>query len=222
VTVVCSDGSIYEADHVIVTVSLGVLKSSPKLFSPPLPQPKREAINNLGIGVVIKVSLEFSSPLVDDDYYKIGLIWSNGYDHILQVYPWLSKLYTFSRIGYSNCWITWFADEDAMIVQDLPTDIISDGLIKVLEIFLGKSIPTLVSMETVSWGKEKFFKGSYSYNAFGTGEKEREELAVPLDNLQVLFAGEATHNTLYSTTNGAYDTGMREGERLIKLYCNNN
>ena len=73
VVVTCSDGSVYYADHVIVTVSLGVLKNwtgvdqtitSDSLFSPPLPLCKLDAIHKLGFGVVYKVALEFSKPLV--------------------------------------------------------------------------------------------------------------------------------------------------------------
>ncbi|PSN36046.1 Peroxisomal N(1)-acetyl-spermine/spermidine oxidase [Blattella germanica] len=34
----------------------------------------------------------------------------------------------------------------------------------------------------------------------------------------LLFAGEATHSTHFSTVHGAIETGWREAERIIKLY----
>ncbi|WZY68611.1 hypothetical protein YC2023_000851 [Brassica napus] len=59
-----SDGSVVFADHVIVTVSLGVLKagieSDGGLFSPPLPEFKSDAIKRLGYGVVNKLFVEVS------------------------------------------------------------------------------------------------------------------------------------------------------------------
>lgn len=45
VVVRCGDGSSYRADHVIVTVSLGVLKKhGAEMFNPPLPQNKTDGI----------------------------------------------------------------------------------------------------------------------------------------------------------------------------------
>ena len=43
----------------------------------------------------------------------------------------------------------------------------------------------------------------------------------PVDKNKVLFAGEATHLEQYASVHRAYLTGMREAERLLKLFdCN--
>lgn len=58
--VVCADGSAYSADHVIFTPSIGVLKHDhPKIFTPHLPKAKRRAIEDLGYGTEVDVSLYF-------------------------------------------------------------------------------------------------------------------------------------------------------------------
>lgn len=52
-------------------------------------------------------------------------------------------------------------------------------------------------------------------------EASAEDLAKPLTvngNPVVLFAGEATHKSHFSTVNGAIETGHREADRIIGLY----
>ena len=50
-----------EADAVIVTVPLGVLKHGDIMFSPPLSPAKQQAIDTVGFGNVVKVIIEFST-----------------------------------------------------------------------------------------------------------------------------------------------------------------
>lgn len=78
VTIECSDGSIYEADHVIVTVSLGVLKDSYQtLFNPELPENKKNAIEELGIGAVAKLFFHFPTRWwSQNDFKSIGFFWT--------------------------------------------------------------------------------------------------------------------------------------------------
>ena len=62
VTVKCQNGQTFEADHVIVTSSLGYLKSNAAtMFDPPLSQKKMSAINRLGFGTADRIYLEFES-----------------------------------------------------------------------------------------------------------------------------------------------------------------
>lgn len=60
VTVKCSDGTEFNADHVIVSVPLGVLKhDNATLFTPELPRIKKNAIEGISFGAVGKIYLEF-------------------------------------------------------------------------------------------------------------------------------------------------------------------
>jgi lysine-specific histone demethylase 1 len=53
--VVCTDGEVFEADEVVVTAPLGVLKSDMVDFDPPLPGWKQGAIDRMGFGLLNKV-----------------------------------------------------------------------------------------------------------------------------------------------------------------------
>jgi len=55
VTVVCDNGESIEADAVVLTVPLGVLKSGRITFEPELPAQKTDAISRLGFGLLNKV-----------------------------------------------------------------------------------------------------------------------------------------------------------------------
>jgi hypothetical protein len=56
-TVVCSSGEVFEADQVILTSPLGVLKAETITFEPALPDWKKGAIDRMGFGLLNKVSL---------------------------------------------------------------------------------------------------------------------------------------------------------------------
>lgn len=60
VKVDCADGTSYSADHVIFTASVGVLKHDHlKIFSPSLPERKRSAVEDIGLGAVLDASFYF-------------------------------------------------------------------------------------------------------------------------------------------------------------------
>lgn len=60
-------GSKSAHDAVVVTVPLGVLKRGHITFAPALPQPKRQAIARLGMGILDKVYLRYGSVFWDRD-----------------------------------------------------------------------------------------------------------------------------------------------------------
>lgn len=53
--VVCTDGEVIQADEVVITAPLGVLKSDTVDFDPPLPSWKQGAIDRMGFGLLNKV-----------------------------------------------------------------------------------------------------------------------------------------------------------------------
>lgn len=53
-TIECDDGSVVEADRVVLTSPLGVLKSETISFQPPLPDWKKGAIKRMGFGLLNK------------------------------------------------------------------------------------------------------------------------------------------------------------------------
>lgn len=76
VSVGCKDGSVYTGNHVIVTVSLGVLKAQHEaIFHPPLPTRHKEAISRMCFGKYTKFFLEYENPFWDSDSEGYVFIW---------------------------------------------------------------------------------------------------------------------------------------------------
>ncbi|XP_053327207.1 peroxisomal N(1)-acetyl-spermine/spermidine oxidase-like [Spea bombifrons] len=240
VKVLCEDGERFPATHVIVTVSLGCLKErASSLFDPQLPRGKTEAIARLGFGTVAKIFLEFSEPFWPDDCAGIQLVWERGpespggYADCNRGDFWRSEWY--KKIGGFDCvpmhrstlcgWITGRAAEH---METLSEQEVGAVCVRLLKRFTGWRVTELRGVLRSTWHSNPYIRGSYTNVPVGVDAvKEQTALAEPLPSphqkktlrpLQVLFAGEATHANFYTTTHGAFLTGVREAERILKLY----
>ena len=223
VQVICSNGEVHEADHVIVTVSLGVLQKRRELFEPPLPGWKQAAVDRLAIGVVDKVALRFTRPLVEEEHDEINFFWTAGDKDHPSVPPWARCQSKIDRVGDSNVYTAWFCGDDAHAIENMSDAELVSGIVSTLELFLKRPVerPSIVGRS--AWGRDKLFLGSYSYNPRGARKEDRLALSEPVDGttpMQLLFAGEATHPSRFSTTDGAFESGQREARRLLALICN--
>lgn len=202
VVVTTHDGTVHEADRVLVTVSLGVLKAGLIDFSPALPAAKVEAIQTVGFDFGMKVFLRFSqnfwnrfsilgSP-VCPVYYDAGL-GKSGSDHVLAGFMMGEKAEYLSALGDGAI---------SVILGEL------DGL------FNGQATATFQDARIMDWHKEPYVRGAYSFSSMGIGNK-RQALATPVSD-RLFFAGEATHTEgHFQTVHGALETGEREFERIL-------
>ena len=230
VTVMCRGGQAYHVDHVIVTSSLGVLQhrclGSSDLFTPSLPASKLSAMQALAMGMGETLLLEFHQPLLNTPHRAIELYWQEQQEEeeedILQRHPWARSVYILHRVQDSSVYGTWLTEGDALAMVELPESEVAEVLCAVIGRFLQRTIERPPRVHRSSWCTDPFVRGSYSYYSWGSSRRDREELGRPVDgstHLQLLFAGEATHPSMFSTTNGAFDSGEREADRLIQLYC---
>ncbi|XP_064599632.1 peroxisomal N(1)-acetyl-spermine/spermidine oxidase-like isoform X2 [Liolophura sinensis] len=223
VCVELENGEKMYANHVVVTVSVGVLKANAAhFFNPQLPIEKLRAIDHIGFGVVNKVMLEFDEQIVDPDVFRIELLWDKTPDDDSDLASsWFKKIYSF-EVDHEHVLIGWLSGREAMYIESLTEEQIGNDCVAVLKKFLKKDIPKPKRVIRTTWGSNQYTRGAYSYVAVGGTAQEMETLGEPLiaDNgkAQVLFAGEATHKSFYSTTHGALLTGQREAQRIIDIY----
>ncbi|KAG9270848.1 peroxisomal N(1)-acetyl-spermine/spermidine oxidase-like isoform X1 [Astyanax mexicanus] len=233
VRVLCGDGGEILADHVIVTVSLGCLKAqAASLFSPSLPAEKMEVIDKLSFGNIAKIFLEYEEAFWESDVSRISLIWDD--DSVESVSTnktqWLKHVSLFTVMKpqerFGNILIGWCPGDVADLIETMTEEELSSAITEHLRIFTGNlNIPPPKSVLQTRWRRNNFTHGSYTYIPVGVDGQVMDVLAQPLvgiknpsKDLQVLFSGEATIKTQYSTVQGALLSGHRDAERLAQLY----
>ncbi|NXW95403.1 PAOX oxidase, partial [Alopecoenas beccarii] len=235
VRVECEDGDAFLADHVIVTIPLGFLKECHQdFFQPPLPQQKAEAIRRLGFGTNNKIFLEFERPFWEPQQQLLEVVWEDESaleepDTDLEA-NWFKKLVGFvvlqppEQHGHVLC--GFIAGKESEYMETLSDTEVLNTMTRVLRTLTGNPhLPAPRSVLRSRWHSAPYTRGSYSYVAVGSSGDDIDVLAQPLPEdpedprpLQLLFAGEATHRTFYSTTHGALLAGWREAERLNRLF----
>lgn len=240
------DGATLSADHVIITVSLGVLKrgieQDQSMFHPHLPSFKIGAISRLGFGVVNKVFLQLKQSSHEFKFPFLQMVFHPPHSQLRDptIPNWIrntSSLYPIYK--NSRVVLSWFTGKEALHLESLTEEEIINGFSSTASNLLSKhqhtpNRNTNGSCESdanfgkalrTQWGSNPLFLGSYSYVAVGSSVADMDALSAPLPQsndggggLQILFAGEATHTTHYSTTHGAYFSGLREANRLLKHY----
>ncbi|XP_004634325.1 spermine oxidase isoform X2 [Octodon degus] len=235
VVVECEDCEVIPADHVIVTVSLGVLKRQyTSFFRPGLPMEKVAAIHRLGIGTTDKIFLEFEEPFWGPECNSLQFVWEDEAESRTLTYPpeqWYRKICGFDVLyppeRYGHVLSGWICGEEALVMERCDDEAVAEICTEMLRQFTGNpNIPKPRRILRSAWGSNPYFRGSYSYTQVGSSGADVEKLAKPLPYtesskmapMQVLFSGEATHRKYYSTTHGALLSGQREAARLIEMY----
>ncbi|XP_054259347.1 spermine oxidase-like isoform X2 [Macrosteles quadrilineatus] len=222
--VICTDGQKLTADHVLVTVSLGVLKETHfDMFSPPLPMQKVNAIQGLAIGTVDKIFIKFPYRWWPLDCPGFSLLWrKNDILHEDQG-GWMGEVFGFYSVDDNPLVMCgWVVGSAARHMEQCSDDQVRDSCYQLLKKFLGAhyDIPPPQYILRSKWHINPNFRGSYSHRTVLSDKTNAwaSDLSSPLpqpDKPVLMFGGEATHNHFYSTVHGAIETGWREADRLL-------
>jgi monoamine oxidase len=198
------------ADHVVVTLPLGVLKSGSVRFSPALSSAKQQAISKLGVGLLDKVALVFDHVFwrEQDDWIEF----LGDAEPRWQFSEWVSL----KRATGKNVLMAFNAANAAkQLEQSSDAELVAQAMAALRKIY-GAGVPNNPVRSVVTrWSADPFARGSYSFNALGSSPSMRTALAAT-SGKRVLFAGEACHNQHSGTVHGAYETGLAAATKLIK------
>ncbi len=202
------NGTITEADYVLVTVPLGVLKSGNIQFIPTLPTAKQTAIQKAGMNCVNKFLLTWNTAFWDNEQYICYTPETrdkfNYFVNVKKFHPNVNGLMTFA---YSNY---------ARQTETMPDAQIIDEIMLHLKDIYGNSIPNPTNMVRTKWQTNENSFGAYSFTQVGTELRHFEDLAEEIND-RLFFAGEHTEADYFSTAHGAYLSGIREADKIIDL-----
>ena len=204
VRVVTSSGE-FEAQQVLITLPLGVLKAGSIRFVPELPAAKREAIKRLGMGTLNKCYLKFSEAFWDKE--------ADWLEYLPETPGAWTEWVSFQRVARQPVLLGFNAADRGVEIEGWSDKAIVEDAMRTLRIMHGDDIPEPLDVQLTRWHRDPFARGSYSFNALGTTPATRDALAAPLEGA-LFFAGEATERNYFSTTHGAYLSGVRAAREM--------
>ena len=201
-----ADGTAYTARRVIVTCSLGVLKSGIMKFMPSLPAEKQLTINRLAMGNACKVLLRLRSADTARRIFRIANATSESL--LLVTNWWESASNERVLVGYvggpRTAAITALSDValKEMVTKELSKVFGEDFKEEVEEVLLAR------------WDNNPYIQGVYSYHPVGVRNRDREALAMHCGALY--WAGEATQiDGTYAMVHGAIASGYRAAKEAL-------
>lgn len=215
------DGEVLDADYIISTLPLGVLKYEPIKIEPALPDWKAGAIARLGFGVLNKVVLVYKHAFWDQNRDIFGVL----REPVNNMYSLDQKDYSPKRgrfFQWINCTktsgvptlIALMAGDAAFQTQASNNASLVTEATRILRTTFGAHVPFPVEVIVTRWGYDRFARGSYSYAGPNLQPNDYETMAKTVGNLY--FAGEHTCGTHPATVHGAYISGLRVASDVLE------
>ena len=194
-----------DADAVIVTVPLGLLKAGAIQFDPGLPVEHKAAIDRLGFGNEKKTCLVYPNMNWTKEQHVVGLHDSPYFNFIINV----------AAIKGQPMIMALSAGDKQIKADSLSIDELATALHENVRAILGSDVPDPIDHSTTDWGKDPYALGAYSHSSLDTLGNEAEILQRPIAD-RILLAGEALSNR-----NGYVDGAWNDGQRAASLIISN-
>ncbi|CAF3678333.1 unnamed protein product [Rotaria sp. Silwood1] len=193
--------------RIIVTIPLGCLKRETIVFEPPLPEWKRQAIAQMGFGLMNKLILQFPEQF-----------WNAKKKIILRTCTEQRGrfLYTVCLPSPANILILLITGIYAYELEYL-TDagILDQVMIFLRQIFPQSQIPDPIKTKFTRWSQDPFAFGSYSNYAVHANKKTVEMLTRATADGRVHWAGEHAHfsDNTNKWMHGCVHSAVQSGRR---------
>lgn len=208
VTAYTADGKEYEAAHVIITASAGMLQGG-HIIIDPLPAAYEQAIQQLGFGSVLKILFRFREPFWQDRNKDIGFLLSNE-----DIPTWWTQLPDEHPLLTG-----WVGGPPAGLLNKLSGDELYELALTSLSNIFGMSADRLSQLllhhNITCWDERAYTKGGYSYNTLQSAPA-KAILNQPVEDT-LYFAGEALYSgDFQGTVEAALSSGRDVAAKIIK------
>jgi monoamine oxidase len=194
------------ARTVILTLSTAALARGAIAFTPELPKSHTDAIAQLSLGQQEQIAVEMTGNPLDLDPDDLVFEKSNG--------PRTAAL--LGNIGGGNLSVVSVGGNLAAELAKAGEDALKDFAAEWLVGAFGSDARNKIKRSAATrWSQNPLIGGAFSVAAPGRAEARRT-LMTPLRD-RVWFAGEASHETLWGTVNGAWDSGTRAAEAALRV-----
>lgn len=213
------DGKTVDADYVVNTIPLGVLKHGSVEFQPPLPSWKTQAIERLGFGVLNKVILVYKEAFWDKDRDIFGMLQTPTNRASLNQKDYGSRRGRFFQwFSVTNttgmpCLLALMAGDAAYDTEVTPNDELIAEATEVLRMRYGARVMQPLEAVVTRWESDRFARGSYSNAGVNMQPEDYQLMSRTIGNLY--FAGEHTIVTHPATVHGAYLSGLRAASDVL-------
>ncbi|XP_071720551.1 polyamine oxidase 1 [Rutidosis leptorrhynchoides] len=208
VTLITEDGSVYEANYVVLSVSIGVLQSQLISFNPNIPRWKTEAIQKCEVMVYTKIFLRFPKNFWPCGPGKEFFIYAHerrGYytfwQHMENAYPG------------SNILVVTLTNGESKRVESQSDQETMREAMEVLRNMFGPDIPEATDILVPRWYNNRFQRGSYSNYPIHANCQLLDNIKASVG--RIYFTGEHTSEKFNGYVHGGYLAGIDTGEALL-------
>ena len=203
IIITASNNRLFNADKVIITVPIPILKSGDIQFIPALQNEKTIAFSKIGMDAGMKVFLKFNNKFFDQNIIGGTICAAYADDSI-------------GKAQSDNILLAFIMGDQAAYLTALANDTaITNALLQELDMmYNGQATTSFIASHVENWTTNPFVKGAYSYSTVGMGDARK--IATQAISKKLYFAGEAMNiNGHHQTVHGAVETGYREVMNIL-------
>ena len=217
-----SGGATFEADKVIVTVPVSILKSEAMTFSPGLPGAFTSSLAKFGMGASMRAIIEFKKNFWGDTTGFI--LGSSNVPEFLSAGVGRSTFNATLSVTINGTKAEDYSDDGDAVIDSILDDIdllyAGQGTQFVRKLVDENGAETTNIFVREDWTTNEHILGGYSYPLAGATNDDRKAIGQPVSG-KLFFAGEATDVTGQAgMVNGALASAERAAEEVVNSILN--